>query len=115
MLSEPSGESIACAKELCNPLRPACMRKNILIEIIDEHMRPLHDKIGRLKRENKRLLEDWKKQNDAGEKAVHVIIETGVVPGIDSTCRCDACKDTAIAMDDSGFLEGVKDRWWSDE
>ena len=47
-----------------------------------------------------------------GSAAAHVIIESGVNPGVDYPCRCDECRLVAQKMDEAGYLEGVKDRWW---
>lgn len=143
-MSKSSDEALACAKRLKEQTFSCDGdTTNQMAAIIDIYMLPLRDaarsadnkgflvegelrtenerlcdelisKIEILELENKRLLEDWKKQNDAADRAAHLIVETGVVPGIDSTCRCDGCKKTAIAMDDAGYLEDVKDRWWSD-
>ena len=42
----------------------------------------------------------------------HVLIESGVVPGISNNCRCEDCKYTAAKMAEAGYLESVSDRWW---
>ena len=54
------------------------------------------------------------KRIDQSSAAAHVIIEAGVIPGIDYPCRCQECLSVAVSMDDAGYLERVKDRWWLD-
>lgn len=44
--------------------------------------------------------------------AAHVIIEAGIVPGVDSSCRCELCRAVAKAMAELDILADVKDRWW---
>jgi hypothetical protein len=46
--------------------------------------------------------------------ACHVIIEAGVIPGISYPCRCMECRTVAIRMDEAGYLDNVKDRWWEE-
>lgn len=51
---------------------------------------------------------------DLGCASAHVVIESGCTPGITCQCRCDQCKLVAQKMDEAGYMEGVKDRWWAD-
>ena len=45
----------------------------------------------------------------------HVLIRCGVVPGIDSACRCDECWSVARSMSEAGYLDDVEDKWWEKE
>jgi hypothetical protein len=47
-----------------------------------------------------------------GNASAHVVIESGVIPGVSYPCRCDECRVTAMKMDAAGFLDDVKDAWW---
>lgn len=42
----------------------------------------------------------------------HLIVEAGIVPGVDPPCRCDACRGQAKQMANAGYLAEVTDRWW---
>ena len=42
----------------------------------------------------------------------HVLIEAGVIPGVNVDCRCDECRLVAQAMDEAGYMDRVQDRWW---
>jgi hypothetical protein len=46
--------------------------------------------------------------------AAHVIIEAGLVPGLDLelACRCEQCKLVATRMAEAGYLDDLDDRWW---
>lgn len=45
----------------------------------------------------------------------HVIVEAGINPGIDYSCRCEECRFVAVKLDEAGFVDDVKDRWWDGE
>jgi len=53
-------------------------------------------------------------ERDRAHRYSHAILESGVRPGLEHTCRCEDCRKTAIEMDDAGWLDGVaqSDRWW---
>lgn len=42
----------------------------------------------------------------------HVVLETGITPGVDRPCRCGECRDAAVSLAEAGYLDKVKDRWW---
>ena len=52
--------------------------------------------------------------DDFGSAAAHLIVESGIVPGVTTSCRCSECKMIAKKMDEAGYLSRVKDRWWED-
>ena len=60
------------------------------------------------------LNEKYKKAADKGLAMAHVIVEAGIVPGVDYSCRCGECCDQANALDEAGYLDHVKDRWWKE-
>lgn len=74
----------------------------------------LRAELAAMRQERDRIAKDHGKQMRAAQAAAHVIIETCVVPGVDSPCRCDECRYVARALDDIGYLEDVADadRWW---
>ena len=55
------------------------------------------------------LLED---KRDEAWALAHVLVEEGVYP---QSCRCDQCRSVAVQMDEAGYLNRVKDRWWIDK
>ncbi len=44
----------------------------------------------------------------------HVIVEFGIVPGLDGTCRCEMCRAVAKKMVEAGYLDCIRDRWWEE-
>ena len=50
-----------------------------------------------------------------GERLAHVLLEAGVIPGIDNPCRCDDCRMVAKEMAEAGYLNDCTDRWWEKE
>ena len=44
----------------------------------------------------------------------HVIIESSEFPGGHVFCKCEACTAVARQMDDAGWCEHAKDRWWEE-
>jgi len=49
---------------------------------------------------------------ELGLATAHLLIEAGVVPGVSVPCRCEKCKLVAESMDDAGYMDDVRDRWW---
>lgn len=49
---------------------------------------------------------------DERNAACHVIVESGVVPGISYPCRCEECRAVAKQMASAGYLDRVTDKWW---
>ena len=62
-----------------------------------------------------RLHEEIKRLTKEGCAMGHVIVEAGINPGIDYPCRCEECKLVAVKLDDAGFMDDVKERWWDAE
>ncbi len=54
-------------------------------------------------------------KRDEALNSAHVLIQSGFIPGISSHCRCDQCKSTCIAMENAGYLDSVRDKWWETE
>ena len=46
------------------------------------------------------------------DDAHHVLVRNGVVPGVDGTCRCNQCRNVAIAYAEAGYTFTITDRWW---
>ena len=63
----------------------------------------------------RRALDAMRELRKREDMACHVIIESGYNPGenADIDCRCEACRTMAQRMDEAGFMESVKDRWWT--
>ncbi len=64
-----------------------------------------------IRRLRKQLTEEFAHVDMMG----HVIVEAGILPGIDYPCRCEACKWAATHMDDAGYMDDAKDHWWEEE
>lgn len=74
----------------------------------DQQLLDCADRIGQQRGEINRL-------RDRAIAMSHVIVEAGIVPGIDYPCRCDECRSVAVGMAEAGYLDNVKDRWWETE
>ena len=86
---------------------PKCMEASFHTEIA---MRDAE--IERLRAENARTCAALTAAQDAAQRAAHVIIQEGVVPG--ASCRCADCRSVARRMADAGYLAEVPkaERWW---
>lgn len=71
----------------------------------DQQLRDCGEKIANQRSEINRLM-------DSRNAMSHVIVEAGIVPGIDYRCRCDECRAVAVGMAEAGYLDHVTDRWW---
>ena len=46
------------------------------------------------------------------EALEHLVVRGGLVPGIEPSCRCDRCRETAKMMAEAGLMFTISDRWW---
>lgn len=62
-----------------------------------------------------RVHREMRKLRERAESAEHVIVESGVVPGIGEmeNCRCDDCREVAKGLAEAGYLDTVSDKWWT--
>jgi len=60
----------------------------------------------------KRVLTERDKLLDRVNMVEHLVVEAGIVPGIDPPCRCELCKRAAQGLANAGYLADVNDRWW---
>lgn len=71
----------------------------------DQQLRDCADRIRQQREEINRF-------RDEACAMAHVIVEAGIVPGVDFPCRCDECRLVAKKMDDAGYLDATTDKWW---
>lgn len=55
------------------------------------------------------------KAEETAMASAHLIVEAGIVPGVNVDCRCDECRLVAAKMDAAGYLRRVTDRWWESD
>ena len=53
-----------------------------------------------------------REREELGYASAHVLIESGVIPGITTNCRCEQCRLVAKSMAEAGYLDDMCDRWW---
>jgi len=82
----------------------------------DQIIQSQGEEIERLEAELAASRKERERLRDTANTTAHVIVEAGVIPGIDYPCRCDECKVTAQAMDDAGYMDRIKaaERWWAE-
>lgn len=76
-------------------------------QVLASHLAGMIEEVDRL---GKKLSE---KQDECQDMA-HVIIEAGVIPGEDYSCRCEQCANVARGMHDAGYIRAL-DEWWENE
>jgi hypothetical protein len=57
-------------------------------------------------------VERLKSSSELADYSAHLIVEAGLIPGIDPTCRCEQCREVARRMAEAGYLDRIGDRWW---
>lgn len=72
------------------------------------------DEIERLRSRIAKLESERDSLRDRDCALAHVVLESCVTPGVSYSCRCDECRSVAKNLDEAGFLESEKDRWWVD-
>lgn len=83
-------------------------------EVLLRHYQKAVEEIERLQRVVKEQQETISKKCDECSSFAHVIVESGFVPGVDSSCRCGECQEVARVMANAGYLNRVQDQWWTD-
>lgn len=63
--------------------------------------------------EVRKLEQLYVKTREERDAAHHVIVESGVRPGIDYECQCEQCLQVAKGMAAVGYLPSTSDFWWS--
>jgi hypothetical protein len=91
------------------------------LSLVDDHIRiglamipdsPYVAALVALRAEYERLRAERDKYQNYANESAHVIVEAGVVPGVDYSCRCEQCRSIAQRMDEAGYLDRITDRWW---
>lgn len=88
-----------------------------LHDFVDGAVPEMVAEIERLRAENQRLRDEADKYRKSSFANGHVVLESGVTPGIDIHCRCEDCRSVARALDSAGWLEDIPHdrRWWEQE
>lgn len=79
---------------------------------IKKYIQELETELQRKQVEIEQLLDELHSIREGAWASEHVILESGIVPGIDYLCRCDQCRKIVIAMCKAGYLDDVKEQWW---
>jgi hypothetical protein len=71
--------------------------------------------LDRMRFEVYKIQKDLRKREEMSNAMVHLLVESGVVPGKDTACRCGECRMVAVAMAEAGYLDSIRDKWWERE
>jgi hypothetical protein len=66
--------------------------------------------LDRMRFEVYKIQKDLRKREEMSNAMVHLLVESGVVPGKDTECRM-----VAVAMAEAGYLDSIRDKWWERE